>query len=58
MLCQEEFPSALSHLQSPVPHLGDIPHCDFLTQYQLIRAAGTQGSLRALLVTEQCWHLT
>lgn len=40
-------------LQSRVPHLSDIPCCDFLSQDQLIRAAGTQGSLRALLVTEQ-----
>lgn len=53
MPCQEEFPSALSHLQSRVPHLGDIPHCDFLSQNQLSRAAGPQGGLRALLVTEQ-----
>lgn len=50
-LDHEEFPSW--HLQSPVPHLSDIPCCDFLTQYQLIQAAGMQGSLRALSVPRQ-----
>lgn len=53
MLCQEEFPSALKHLQSRAPHLSDVPCCEFLTQYQLIPAAGIQGSLRALLVTKK-----